>query len=635
MILRRAFSILFTVILPYAGWSQGITVVGLPHSQQQKNNARPAGRTKAIVLPFWEDFSDTKTTYANTDRWLYGRSIRVNDGMAINPPSIGVATFDGIDSVGRPYNATDILAKGYADKLVSQSLDLTVVDPGERNSVYLSYEYQMKGNGEIPDAGDRLLLLFFDKEGDWIPVDTVENDGTIEADIFYTSTVPIADDRYYHEDFKFRIQNFARLSGPYDTWHVDYIYLNKGRTVTDLSFPDRSISEPLTSLLGGYTALPIKHFLLKIDSIVTPPKIVLTNHRSDQLDPPAGTGGQPVNIATSAFITYRQNDTVIKAPKFGPDSTTNAIDLQYGEFPDFIVDNLPDLTQFGTDIDSMGIELVVGLSSRDNIIKSGSKGDYVPEIYAPIDFRSNDTTRASFVLYNKYAYDDGVAEYGAGLNQPGAQIAYEYNLVGVAGGNVTFLEMYFPRFGDESSQVIELRIWNDLTKSPIYTEIATLQRSEENEVWVKQLIQAVPVTKKFYIGWKQSAAAVIAAGLDKNSDTGDKMFYNTNGEWLQNTLVHGSLMLRPVFGEAPVIDPSGLEDENTLVVYPNPGTGTFHFAGTADKILVYDMTGRNTAFIAESTTQETIVTLANSSQGIYVMKIYNGGKVRTAKVMVR
>ncbi|MEJ0032627.1 MAG: hypothetical protein WDO15_20740 [Bacteroidota bacterium] len=123
--------------MPYIGWSQGITVVGLPHSDKQKNKSKSGARTQALVLPFWEDFSDTETSYANEDLWQYGRSILVNTGLPINPPSLRVATFDGIDSLGKPYSSTDILAKGYADKLVSNPIDLTAI-PDENMGLGLS-----------------------------------------------------------------------------------------------------------------------------------------------------------------------------------------------------------------------------------------------------------------------------------------------------------------------------------------------------------------------------------------------------------------------------------------------------------------------------------------------------------------
>jgi hypothetical protein len=549
--------------------------------------------------------------------------------MAIRPPSVGVATFDGVDSLGKPYNPNDVLAKGFADILESKEIDLTTVDESLRNTVFLSFAYQMQGRGEIPDTGDRLQVSFNDADGAWVPVATIENDGSLLPDRFSNAVIQISDPRYFHAGFKFRIQNFSRLSGPYDSWNVDYIYLNKGRTANDLSFPDRTISEPLTNLFGIYRIMPVKHFQ-KDTTVKTFPSVIATNLRDNN--------PQPFSFSSQALITYRTNNaTITTLPPIQLDNkdTINQA-LRKGVYTTVSAKHLPDLSKLSFEADSIGIEFVFGLSTADNVIETPTEGDYKPEIYAPIDFRYNDTTRATYLLLNKYAYDDGVAEYGAGLNQPGAQLAYEYSLSGVSEEYVTYLEMYFPRFGDESSQVIELRIWDgDLNGEPVYREVATLQRSEKNQFWVKRLTNPVPVQKKFYIGWKQNAAAIIATGLDKNTDTGAKMFYNTNGEWIPNTLVHGSLMMRPIFGEGVPIDPTGLGDEKTLVVYPNPSSGSFRFGGTADGITVYDMTGRSVGFHSETTFNETIVTLPNSSQGIYIIKAYIEGAVRTAKVLIR
>jgi hypothetical protein len=625
--LIRTLSIILTIALPLFCRAQ-VVLVGLPHQEEDQKKLIPANaRTKAVALPFWEDFSATQTTYANPDLWFAGASIRVNNGMAIRPPSIGVATFDGVDSTGRPYNVNDVLAKGFADKLESKEIDLTTVDESLRNTLYLSFVYQMQGRGEIPDIGDRLLVSLKDDKGIWIPVETIENDGSFLPDVFYNSVIQVADPRFFHAAFKFRIQNFSRLSGPYDNWNVDYIYLNTGRTADDLIFPDRTISEPLTNLFGSYRAVPVKHFLLD-NTVVAQPSVIATNLRTGNR--------QPITFSNEVTINYRTNDgQLVSVPPVFVDfrDTTRNLLLEKGVYTTVTANKLPDLSALSVQADSIGITFDFSLSTDDNVVQTDSTGDYVPEKYAPIDFRNNDTTRASYLLFNKYAYDDGVAEYAAGLNQPGAQLAFEYNLVGASEGYVTYLEMYFPRFGDETSQVIELRVWTDLTQEPVYTEVTTLQRTSQNEFWLKKLIEPVAVGKKFYIGWKQNAPAVIAAGLDKNTDAGDKMFYNTNGTWIANTLIYGCLMLRPIFGQGTDAGPTGLEETTLLEVYPNPSSGSFRFGGKADRILVYDMTGRSIGFQTETTLEETIITLPTASQGIFIIRAFIEGAVRTARVM--
>lgn len=654
MKLRRLLPLLF-ICLPLAGWTQ-IVLQGLPHYKNQKSipsknisraNAR-GGPIKAdtITLPFWEDFATTRTTYADTNRWQHGRSIRVNDGMAINPPSIKTATFDGIDSLGKPYSVTDILAKGYADKLVSQPIDLSLVPPGERNTVWFSYMYQMKGNGETPDDGDRLEVLFFNKNAVWVPVDTINNEGSLEPDVFYSSTVQVNDEQFFHPGFRIRIQNYARLSGPYDTWHVDYIYLNKNRIEGSEwfnSFPDRTVSAPPTSLFGVYTSIPLDHFLLKADSILTQPVVIATNRNVGQTKPPGSLGGQPMQYYSTARMGYRLDGATTSLPTYGPvvGDTVEGRGVGYNEFVAFNVSKIPgfddaqeEFDNLATLPDSLGIQLEIGFNTKDNVPPGPEQGDFREEFFGGLDFRRNDTTYVNYTLANKYQYDDGVPEYGAGLNQPGAQLAYQFQLVGVKEEDINYLEMMFPRFGDELTHTIELRVWNKLGSPPIYTEKVTLERSS-GEIWRRKLTQPVHVRDTFYIGWKQDAAAIIAIGLDKSNNTGDRMWYNTNGSWMQNTLVNGSLMLRPVFGAAGDSPNNGLEDERYLAVYPNPSSGVFYFDGIAQMISVYDITGRRIQVTTETASNQTKIELSNVSTGIYIIKAHVEGRVKAAKVLVK
>jgi len=71
-----------------------------------------------------------------------------------------------------------------------------------------------------------------------------------------------------------------------------------------------------------------------------------------------------------------------------------------------------------------------------------------------------------------------------------------------------------------------------------------------------------------------------------------------------------------------------------LGVYPNPSSGTFYFNGEAERVSVFDMTGRSVPVISEANLNETKLTI-NASQGIYIIKAYVNGLVKTAKVMIR
>jgi hypothetical protein len=241
-----------------------------PISKELPKQKSSAARTQAInpvTLPFWDDFATITDGVADSTLWEYGKSVWINSGMGINPPSLNVATFDGLDSVGRAYSVNDLLAKGFADKMVSAPIRMDEVLPANRTRVAITFFYQFKGRGEAPDPGDALSLHFKNEAGIWEQVWSIENTGTLVTDQFIRVTVPITGANYFHDDFQFRFQNFARLSGPYDTWHVDYVYVNSGVPFTPDSngnvyplFPDRTISQSPTSLFKDYRAVPM-HFL--------------------------------------------------------------------------------------------------------------------------------------------------------------------------------------------------------------------------------------------------------------------------------------------------------------------------------------------------------------------------------------
>jgi Secretion system C-terminal sorting domain len=629
----------FTVITIFsAGSALGqINTVSIP---RQNTNITKAARTKAneLTLPFWDDFSFTKSDFPADSLWADGNSVWVNDGLGINPPSIRVATFDGTDATGAPYNVNDVLAKGYADKLESQVIRIDQVDASLRPFVYISFFYQMKGRGEVPDQGDLLILQFRNSDDKWETVWSAENDGSLDPTTFYQVVLPITGENFYHDAFQFRFQNFARLSGPYDTWHVDYVFISNGINSNDPpAFPDRTIVTPMTSLFGDFFSVPYKHFIASNGSILRQPKLLLTNQRGDQIIRPNEPAGQPVSFNSSVSMeTFKQASSTASFIKL--DSARSAGDaLVYKTFHEVSLNKIPGFSQFDQEADSIQMNLFLKFNTADNEVKTDSTGDYRPEVYAPVDFRSNDTLSTSYSLSSFYAYDDGSAEYGAALNQPGAMIAYEYNLVGVPFDSVAALDLYFPRFGDESSHVIELRIWSALTDNPedlIYREVVTLQRSTQNLFWRKKLTESKRVPSRFYIGWKQSTASVIAVGLDKNTNSGGRMFYNTIGTWVQNQQVSGSLMLRPVFGKGRKGVETGSEREIQFATFPNPTNGTFSFTGHASQINIYDVTGRPVGFEELKLADQTQVTLQGAKSGLYILRVEQNGATKTSKLLV-
>lgn len=637
---KKCWLVLILIINAQLAFSQ-FTIVPLPKEKSSKANK--AARTQELTpmpLPFWDDFSFSNRSDSPHDTlWSSSNSVSLNNGLGINPPSLGVATFDGLNEFGSPYVLLEPLAKGIADSLVSRPLALDLVPLAERGSVFLSFYYQYKGNGEAPDPGDQLRVLFKNAAGAWITVRTIENDGNMDPNVFVQTLIPVSGNDFFHNEFQFSIQNYGRLSGPFDTWNIDYVYLNKGRNASDTSYPDRTISIPLSSLLDGYYSMPLDHFMEDPAAHLTPP--ILSTHNLEFI--PGNTTQsdvQPISYdSEDSVFVYRDDTETIYTHQLDL-ATSIGNPLQPLEFRKTPIQTLPVLSSLSALDSAVRIKLKLWINSGDNVVPSVSDplGDYNTVKYAPIDFRHNDTTRIEYLLDNYYAYDDGSAEYGASLNQPGARLACLFELNTIKRDTIVAIDFYFPEFGEDIGQSIEVQILRDLSGDPssfLHQQTVSVVRGTKNQFWRVELERLVGVKDQFYIGWKQSTSTALPIGLDKNNNSGDKIFFNTNGEWEPNVNLVGSLMIRPVFGKGKAVN-TGLpsQEANLVYYYPNPSNGNFVVTGNVKKIQVYDITGRIIATSIESTQDGQRVQLLNAHPGLYILRLFNSNGVSSHRIKV-
>ncbi len=614
----------------------------VPIQKENPGKKNSWARTKSIdpvTLPFWDDFSAVRNGIADTTKWQFGSSVWINSGMSIDPPSLNVATFDGLDGFGKPYNVNDVLAKGYADTLISAPIRMDLPSTSERLAIAITFFYQFQGNGEPPDAGDILTLAFKNDQGMWEVIWSVENDGTLVKDKFIPVTIPITAAKFFHDKFQFRFQNFARLSGPYDTWHVDYIYIGNGKPQTSPVyplFPDRAISKPFTSLFPVYSAMPVKHFFSDPTANSVKPSITITNRRQDQ----SAGNGQPISYSSAAQISMvkeGQTPTVLNSVL---DVNVNiGGELNFNDQRVVALQTIPDPATFDATADSIHIKLKIVLDTGDDKIKTPTEGDYDFNVFNPIVFKTNDSLSASYILSDFYAYDDGEAEYGAGLNQQGAQIAYRFDMKTNDPDTIVAVDIYFPRFGDESNQIIQFQILKDLTNKPsdiLYQGNIPIQRNALNKFWRIPLgDEPQGVKETFYIGWRQLSSAIIAVGLDKNTDSGDMIYSNINGSWEQNTSLRGSLMIRPVFGPGKPGPNTGIEDTQDFTVYPNPSSGTFYISTLVEEAMLFDTTGKRIAISLEPETDRTRISIQSPAAGLFLLRTYQNSAWKSSKVVVR
>ena len=213
---------------------------------------------------------------------------------------------------------------------------------------------------------------------------------------------------------------------------------------------------------------------------------------------------------------------------------------------------------------------------------------------------------------------------------------------------LTDIDIYFPTVGNRNSAPITLFVWSKLEG-----EEEVVLRKQNTAVFAPTNVDALTTFKldttiitvisdTFYIGYQQQGNDFLAVGLDKNTNSGDKMFFNVTGTWEQNTDVQGSLMMRPRFkNNVPIV--TGIDDpekiykpENVLNVYPNPNLGQFQVKGIFSGLIVRDIVGKEIPFAlskVDSTLHE--ISLLSARPGIYLVSFTTKQGLENHRILVR
>jgi len=590
-----------------------------------KSRATEAKDT-TLTLPFWDDFS-TVETRPTPLLWKHGENVQVSATIGVNVPTFNVAVLNGVDSLGIPYDIDDT-AISPVDSLVSQKIDLNQVAINNRNTVFMSFFWQANGLGEIPDAEDSLALCFLDAELNWVSQDINEDDLFSNAliggpdvlkfdpndptkQVFTQVILPIPE-RFFHENFRFKFQSYGSKQGTFDSWLIDYVYINFDRNRNDVFYEDRAISMGVSAAFGGYSTIPFEHFF---DNQATLSNTVNfeVNNLDDEL--------QPMNFWVEIFdkktdnsILQVNNESVI-SPIVNANErrTVTSNSIAGGDLlSDFDTTSL----RFKTYIDSDDAPLIPNASS----------------FYS---FLSNDTIYNDLNLERHYAYDDGSAEFSAGINVDGGKIVVKYGIL--TRDTLTHIDINFPiLFPDSERERIRILVLRDLTENQesmlISQEYSIPPRTSSDQFTRIPLREQYILEDTIYIGFEQTTNNFVAVGLDKNNDNGSKILFNLGEIWERNESVSGSLMIRPVFGMpfAPTANENEVNDE--LTIYPNPATNILNITGSYDSFSILDLSGKNIVVSKISNTQ---LDLSSLESGIYLISFLQNGTYSTKKFIKR
>ena len=593
------------------------------YSYQSKKQARTAD-VEPLTLPFWDDFS-TSGGVPDTALWLGSQNVSISRGAGILPPTFNVATFDGVDVNGNVYSTVET-AVGLADSLLSKPIDLSGINVNLQNTVYLSFFWQLEGFGEIPDPEDSLRLQFKDAGNNWITVWSLTGGSINSFEDFTQEFIQVDPFLFLHDNFQFKFESYNRLSGVFDTWQVDYILLNKGRDGNDPSHLDHAITSYPTSLFGRYTGIPASQFFSEsfdLESELTGASVGYYN--LDKFLQP---------IEYTAFITDTISGEILDTLNFNePDPSIP------GPFErDIYTTNLVDLSAI-PEADTTVLKLTFYVDTGDTLLIDeviGTDTTYSDRF----DLRRNDTINTYFSIDDYFSYDDGSAEFGLGINQTNGRLAYQYELF--TQDTLTAIDIYFPNIGATfDGTPIELFVLRDLEDGE-NSVMARLPTSIRNTIGIDRLQSyelnpPVVVNGMIYIGFRQNTDELVPVGLDQNTDSGDRIFFNVSGDWQQNTDIAGSLLMRPRFGRGAIvtgIDPPTPEPE--LAVFPNPSSGVFQVEGPFDEVFLYNTSGRLLPLKVHRQNQNTAhLDLTNLPAGIYQLRFVSSGRSIGKRIILK
>jgi hypothetical protein len=615
---------------------------------RQKSGTRSP---QPLTLPFTDDFS-RQGAYPDTALWSDNNAF-TNQTFGVHPPTIGIATLDATDALGRiyphakktPFPADTLTSHPIrTDSLFSPiARPLTAAD-----SLYFSFFYQpgggmrnhpWEGLGDAPEGTDSLILEFGFQPGDsvlapdsvtllprieWVPiwsaggmslenfVRTYHLDTTV---MFRQVMIPLTDSRFFNRMFRFRFRNLASLeysdenptwAGNVDFWNIDYVRLDRGRGINDTFIDDIAITANPGSLLKKYEAMPWSQFQpSELKSSFTLQLANLSNstknamYRYTVTNPEGQVVGQydggSYNIGyfrRSGFQTY--------APHARP--TLGSI-------------------QLASNADTVDFRIT-------HIHQEAGSGDRNLH---------NDTAVFIQAFRNYYAYDDGTPEAGytvVDIDTYHTAMALRFHLN--RPDTLRAVSMYINSVLEDANRFdFNLTVWKEKDNLPdelIYSQPVSQEVPEQ--LYAFQLFyleQPVAVSGSFYVGYQLTGRDFLNIGFDQNSDHSEEVRYFSGNKW-HTSFLYGTPMIRPFIGDGwdpQTVGTPKAYTEESIGLYPNPAHSTLHIqlpASVTAENATMEVISLSGQLLYRSAFMETLPT-EQLPAGMYLLRIT--GKKRT------
>jgi hypothetical protein len=579
----------------------------------------PGNPVKTISLPFLDDFSKPGP-FPDPNLWQ-NNNVFVNYTYPMAAHTLGVATFDGVNGYGAPYDSACPLGAAYpADTLTSQLIKM-----GNYNligdSVYFSFYYQPGGYGaleqpisvgDFPNPNDTLILEFFNGQ-QWNEVwyHLGYNPAYNDTEFHYV-LIKVQDSQYFINGFQFRFRNYANTSGNFDHWNIDEVYMNVNRRLKDTFQYDVAFEYQAPSLLNNYRAMPWEQFTA-------------------------------ADMKTSFGVMLRNNDSLC--------ILANSINTNY------FYDTIPNfINGYTSGVDNVQTYVCTGPCNDPAISTPPVNANYHPlsgnttynftqYIHPSPDFDAwNDTLRSQQVFSDYYAYDDGTAEVAYSVIPVTGNTAYmaeqftlntKDTIVGV------YIFFTYDIVNASKNSTFHLALWNDNGGSPgtMIHEEDTLYSPKYGDsldqfvYYPFHFASGQPdsvISGTFYVGWQQIDGDSINIGADWNDNNQYKIFYNltpNDAEAGWNYCSYPiSIMMRPVFAGSNFntifAGTQNITEPKPITIYPNPAKDEVSFspnlqANTSIKVFAADgrMILENDHFTGSH------LSTANLPDGFYIVEL--------------
>ncbi|MFP4024147.1 MAG: T9SS type A sorting domain-containing protein [Thiohalospira sp.] len=598
-----------------------------------------------LELPFIDDFAKP-TVFPDSLLWI-DKYAFVNTTYAFDPVTIGVVTLDAINEKGSVYPEAGSITFA-ADTLTSKSINLNY--PGD-NSIFLSFYYQPGGLGDTPEPNDSLLIEFYAPEDQtwhkaWHATFNEKDSMLIEyykyndsekihygdtlTDLkkeFFQVILPVQEEQFLKESFQFRFRNYASFTtnsnlesktSNSDHWHIDFIRLDKNRTINDTIIHDIAFKVPMGSLLKNYESIPWTHFT-RASAYEMDDSISITY---------GNLGDQVWNISREFEIEDIMGSTGIEKFTGGTGANINPFTTEkYKRFIDYIFPFTP--------ANDSALFEVRGYMVTDTLT-------------ARKPYRWNDTTSFRQKFFNYYAFDDGTSENGYGIYGEGSELAMvAMRFETYKKDTLRGIQIYFNQTLNQANQNnFTLMVWNENNNRPgsvIYKQddVKPIDQDSLNKFTSFILDTTLILENPFYIGWQKIATTeMLNVGFDVNTINNDKLFYNLSGNWTQSQF-EGTLMIRPMFGHEINLPTSIKQQDNKepleFTIFPNPAKNelnikfpTFNIHQNS-RYTIFDSYGR---VFSDQRLDKNSINISHLNQGIYFIRISSAEGTTTKKFIV-